>query len=65
MYVQNVIGAIGISSLLRHEAYECTDKGNQYACGYCGKRSSLRCNLLKHIRSKHPYKDIVINDGKT
>jgi len=41
------------SSLSRHINYECSDKAKQLECQYCGKKISLKCNLLKHMRLKH------------
>ncbi|RLU15049.1 hypothetical protein DMN91_012936 [Ooceraea biroi] len=42
------------SSLTRHVRDEC-GKAPKHKCLYCAKRTKLRCNLLKHMRTKHGF----------
>lgn len=48
------------SSLSRHRHYECHENVQRVACGHCGKKMNLRCNMLKHIRFCHPGKPLVV-----
>lgn len=48
------------SSLSRHINYECQGNRQKVACGHCGKKMNLRCNILKHIRLYHPGKPTIV-----